>query len=745
MKWCLEGWGVVMTLAAASAFADLYVPKEKLWKPVKDTVYLQEVGRQVKTPKPVLAVAVHGAVVYVGTEEGLFALDGESLIRNPNGPVGAVRKLKVLGDTLYAITPEALWAMREGSWTKVAQGAYTDVCLNQDRLVRAGGQGLETDLGTNGEPRSRRGPGVAGVASYAETVYFHDGRRVGLVEMGRPNRDDVADWGTLPENAEIRDMMAFGSRLLVATHKGVAVLRGMAWTTLTGSDGLPYEDTTCLARGFDGDYWIGTTRGAIRAVGEEFHYFAGARWLPGERVHAIASGDRAVYVATDGGLGIITYEPYTLLKKAAWYERWLEEWGQKRLGFTHKLEWDDEAKAWVREISDNDAGWSTHYLAAQCFKYAVTKDPEARAEAVNFFDTLKWCEEITGIPGFPARSIWAVGEKGHQAQHGSGGLPAEWHLTADKRWEWKGDTSSDESDAHYYGTVIFYELAAQGEEKARAVEHIVRMTDHIIDNGWVLRDYDGEPTRWGRWDPEYLQRPQGMYARGLNGLEALSFVNTAFALTGQEKYSQARRQLVEWGYHQEVLRQKLTFPPGFIFHSDDRLAFYAYFTLLNYSEEPEFRAIYRRSLERSWEVERIEGNPWFNFIYGALTGNDCEEQQAVRHLREWPLDCVNHVFQNSHRHDLATPKGYVNYCGGSKPISPRERGPQRWTDSTLSLDGGSGREVVDPAGWLDAYWMGRYYGFIEAPETDDPALTTVERRELHLGAAPYNGPSRPSR
>jgi hypothetical protein len=39
--------------------------------------------------------------------------------------------------------------------------------------------------------------------------------------------------------------------------------------------------------------------------------------------------------------------------------------------------------------------------------------------------------------------------------------------------------------------------------------------------------------------------------------------------------------------------------------------------------------------------------------------------------------------------------------------------------------------------------MGRYYGMITAPQTDDPNLTTVPERGLQLGAAPYAGPPRP--
>jgi hypothetical protein len=40
--------------------------------------------------------------------------------------------------------------------------------------------------------------------------------------------------------------------------------------------------------------------------------------------------------------------------------------------------------------------------------------------------------------------------------------------------------------------------------------------------------------------------------------------------------------------------------------------------------------------------------------------------------------------------------------------------------------------------------MGRYFGFIEAPETDDPALASIPRGPVvQHGAKPYDGPPRP--
>lgn len=717
------------------------------WTPVADTVYLQEVGSKIGAETPVTSIAAaSGRVVAV---VGASVAEVKSGTLTPlAAPAGSVQRVDAAGGAVFAFTDAGLFRLDGGGWTKLADGAFVDVCehlgavhvASPSELYRVDGNTLTA------VPESRANGGIRAIASYSGTLYALFPGRIGVfdsvVEKGF-DRENVIDWGE-PVTRELRDLLGMGSRLLVATGRGLGQLRGMAWTTVRGEDGLPYEDLRCLREGFDGDVWIGTSRGAIRSTGGMFHYFNADRWLPHEKVNDIAVLDRTVYIATDGGIGVIAYEPYTLQKKAAYYERWLEEWGQKRLGFTHKLEWNAQENEWVREVSDNDVGWSTHYLTAQCFRYAVTKEPEAREEALNFYKSVLWSEEITGIPGFPARSVWAIGERGHQAQHGSGGLPAEWHDTADGKWQWKGDTSSDETDAHYYAVPIYLELVATEKERARGVEHLRRIAAHIVDNGWTLRDVDGKPTRWARWDPEYLHTPLGFYAQGLNGMEVLNYMRTTFAFTGDSKFGDAYQRLLDMGYHKPVLRQKLTFHPGFIFHSDDRLAFYTYYSLLKYETDPGLRAIYLRSLERSWEVERIEQIPWFNFIYGALTGNDCEAPEAVQHLRDWPLDLVDHTFRNSHRTDLHTPEGYVPYCNGIRAISPRERGPQRWVDSTLQLDGGSnGQAVVDPAGWLDAYWMGRYYGFILPPDTTDESLLTVPRRKERHGAAPYDGPERP--
>jgi hypothetical protein len=732
----------VCALFAWSAHAEFQIPDDPLWEPIVDEVYLQEVSTHIETGQPLNAVAVFDGQAYVGDANGVSSVSEETLQHVDGGPAGAVTRLKVLNGALGAIASDGLWTYDGAAWSHVTDMPVADVCVHNGAVVFASGttlhalNGGEVSALTDGKSSP-----LIGVASYGGTVYVHDGTRVGLLQGDEITYDYIADWGVLERGCTIRDMMAYGSRLYFATDEGISLLRGMTWYPIKGEDGLCYEDTTCLAQGFDRDLWIGTKRGAIRNINDEYQYFGYTRWIPNDKVNAIACGDNVTYIATDGGLGIITYEPFTLAKKAAYYERWLDEWGMKRLGFIHSLFLIDGE--WQREVSDNDVGYSSHYASAKSFEYAVTGSKAARAESVNMMKSMVWSEQITPIDGFPARSIYNVGEPTLKAMHGSGGLPAEWHATEDDVWEWKGDTSSDETDAHVYETTVFLNCVANEEEREWATEHLHRVVGHIVDNGFMLRDVDGKPTRWARWDPEYLQTPYGYYARGLNGMEAFNYVTTAYHFTGDPKFMAGKEQLLGWNYQAEILRQKLTFHPGYFTHFDDRLAFYSYYPLIQYEKDPELRTLWLRSLERSWEVKRISAVPWFNFIYGALTGNDAETDRAVDHLREWPLDLNRLKFTNSHRDDLHTPDGYLNYAERPKPMSPRETEPNRWDGDFLRLDGGSGTVIADPGGWLDAYWMGRYYGMITAPQTKDKELTTVPIRDLQLGAKPYAGPARP--
>lgn len=750
-----SGWLALTILASLGGrIAAEPVRTHRAPSPLPDAPFLQEIGEQVAMPSPLVTVAIHREAVYAAGEKGLFRLQGTQLVSQAESPPG-IRRLVSLGGSLWTLGEAGLHRLADGGWSRLTDAPVTDLAEFRGEILAASGNRLLRVVDQRLEPvttNTARFP-ITRLVPHQETLYVHGRGRVAPFAFGvfggRDQYDFPADqawdWGTLP-SPDTRDALSFGPSIFLATARGLGGLRGMSLTHLRGEQGLPYEDATCLARGFTNDLWIGTSRGAIRQVDGRFDYFAGRRWLPADPVRQIAVGPRTVYVATDRGLGIIRYEPYTLARKAEYYERHLEEWGQKRLGFVHKLEWDAGRREFVREISDNDGGYTGNYLAAQSYRYAVTRDPAARREATNTFHALRWLEGMTGISGFPARSAWVKGETGHQAGHGSGGYAAEWHDTPDGRFEWKGDTSSDELCSHFYAFGLFLDFVAEGEEVALAKSHLARVADHLIRHGWKLVDLDGKPTRWGRWDPEYFASDEGKYDRGLQAVELLSFIKTAAVLTGEARFAAAYRELVRLGYPAYTLRARNTFPPDSILHFLDELAFWSFWNLLRHEEDPELRALYRRAYERSHEVVRVEQNPFFNFLHGALTGQDCEPAAALAHLRGWPLDLRVWSYQNSHRTDLRTPAGYVALKGGTRTFPPRETEPCRWDHWVMQPDGGAGgNDVVEPGPWLLAYWMGRYHGFIAAPEVTDPALLRVEHSlNRELGAKPYDGPSRPA-
>ncbi len=740
----------------------IYNHPKHLWKAAEDKIYLQEVSQKIITQFPVTSIAYNNGNSFAVVNHQIYKLEDEQISIVKNAP-NNVNRIVTIKNELWALTNNGLYKFDE-TWKLTDKRKYVDLCEHVGNIYAATKDDVykyENNSFINIEPKGgyyssnmtmlmedgtqlhaepvRIGP-IERIASYSGTLYILRPGQLALFD-GKIVNQDFIDWGRL-SSSNTKDMLSFGNRLFISTDRGLSVLRGASLSTIKGENGLPYENTTCLAKGFDNDIWIGTTKGAVRMLNNDWQYFGAEIWLPGNNVNDIAVGKNIVYIATDKGIGIIKYKPFTLRKKAAYFERELEEWGHKRLGFIHLLY--KKNNKWIREISDNDGGHTAPYLAAMCFKYAVTGDETARKEAVNSFKAMLWLERITPVKGFIARAIWSTtGDEDQKAEHGSGGLPAKWYPTKDGKWYWKGDTSSDEVTAHFYAVSIFHDLVAKGKEKELAKEHLRRIASYIIDNGWVLKDMDGKPTRWGRWNAGYLLRPYGWVDKGVNGLEAQAYAKAAYALTKEKKFAAGFQELVDWGYLNYTVRQKNTFPPENIAPWDDELAFWSYFTLLRYTNDAKLKSVYLRSLERTWEVKRLEHVPFYNFIYGALTANNCEVNKAVNYLRSIKLDRIDYNFTNSDRDDLFIEPGYTSYEGAVKIISPRESSDYK---NPLTLDGrANGNRVNQPTNFLHDYWMGRYFGFIKAPNTTDSNLTSVQQREgKTFGAKPYNGPERPN-
>ncbi|MCL6535607.1 MAG: hypothetical protein K6U77_05990 [Armatimonadetes bacterium] len=476
----------------------------------------------------------------------------------------------------------------------------------------------------------------------------------------------------------------------------------------------PYGMIRCLAFAPNGDLWAGTPEGACRLRDGRWSYFWGRRWLPDNRVYAIAvDAQNRVWLAAERGVACIESRLMTLRQKADHYER-LIALRHNRNGFVTNCDWDDpnDPDSWKIEASDNDGLWTALYCAAQVFQYAATKDHAARERARKSMHALLELERLTGIPGFPARSIVRKDETRYYRSTG------EWHESpVDSNYTWKGDTSSDELDGHYFIWAVYYDLCADDAEKERIRGTVRRVTDHLMHNNWRLIDKDGKPTRWAIFNPEAINDdPIWEEERGLNALSILSHLKVAYNITGDAKYQQAYEQLIQkHHYLLNAITQKIL-PPYDINHSDDQLAFLCYYPLLLYETNPEYRRLWLMSLKRSWQIERPERSALFNFIYGAVTGKPCDVEAAVQTLQEWPWDLRNWACRNSHRLDIVldTRKG-LREPQSVQIVPYSEREVMRWNGNPYRLDGGDplGRREDDGTAFLLPYWMGRYHRLIE--------------------------------
>lgn len=482
---------------------------------------------------------------------------------------------------------------------------------------------------------------------------------------------------------------------------------------------LPVSPVTVIRRADDQTLYLGTAKGLIRystAEGEvPIRYLAGRRWLADDRVLGIglgernaATGENEIWVETPAGFTRISERLMTLAEKARIFEERIRL-RHVRYGMTSDsiLTRPGDTSSNRTVSSDNDGLWTALYVAAEAFRYRVTGEAEARDFARQGMQALIRLEEITGNPGFPARSII---RKGEDIQPTDG----EWHDTADGLWRWKADTSSDEIAGHYFVYPIYYDLVADEAEKAKLRQVITRITDHILDHDYQLVDLDGKRTLWGWWGPTAIW--DDATETGLRALHLLAHLRVASYMTGNPRYQQAYDELItRHRYHLLTRNQKINYP-GYVNHSDDELAFISYYPLLQYEKDPRLREAYLDSLDRAWQVERPERVPLWNFIYAAGSKKaEYDRAESIRTLREIPLDQIEWTVTNSHRADV--PRDLLADRFGrpqSLSVLPYDELPMsKWNGNPYRLDGGSGgRREDDGAYFLLPYWMGRYHQLI---------------------------------
>ena len=495
----------------------------------------------------------------------------------------------------------------------------------------------------------------------------------------------------------------------------------------------PFADLFIGIRTSDGDLWAAAPRGVmVLAPGAaRWRLFHSRCWLPGDRVQALAitdSGD--ALVQTPEGIGRIARRKTSLARKMLDVNKTLQDHHVQYglVGAISLHEPGNPGGGHSQSSNDNDGLWTSLYVAAEAFRYSVTGDEAAKRNARRSLDALMFLERITGIPGFCARSVVPIDEEA-QTVHG------EWHRSADNRWWWKGDTSSDEVVGHYFAYFIYYNVAATDEEKNEIRPYVQRITDHILDHGLTYVGPPGKPTTWGVWNPEDLNHNlERIGDRGLNSLEILSHLKVAEYIVGKPRYTEMIQELIDThSYDINTVLQKQIWASEWVNHSDDELAFLSYYPLLLIERDARLREIYLASIRRSWRIERPEHSPLFNFIYGAALQASVWTDPAKRPdaalvdpaeydrdlcldwFRDVPADTIVWRVVNSDRQDIGpVATNRFRRSRAQFVLPPSERRVMKWNGDPYALDGGSGGgERDDGTVILLPYWLGRYHRLID--------------------------------
>jgi streptogramin lyase len=646
-------------------------------------------------------IADKASGVWMGTWNGVYQFQNNELrkIEGVEGPVSVLCKSK---EGIYALGPKGVWLYNDHHFQKKGYPFARSV----QHAISDGDRGLwiATKVGLYH-------------CSEKSTALYQDTARLISAYVNGIAKDNTGQlWAVGLGGVSIRK----NNRLI---------------KTLTTKDGLPTIDATCVDKAPDGTMWVGTRQGVVRfrEDGSRSLRFS-RRWLMNDDVRNISfDAEGNAWIATAEGVSVIKKRKTTLSEKENFFYDVLIRRHIRApwiAGQCHLLVAGDTT-TWTPEDDDNDGEYTSNYLAMESFRYAVTKDEDAHNKALKAFNFLKLLQEVTGTNGFFARTIvpsdWTTVHDGNRTytpvqladalfeEPRFKPVEKRWHQSADGKWLWKGDTSSDEVCGHMMGYFFFYELVANDAEKQMIRDHVRKIMDYLMNHNYNFIDVDGKHTRWGVWSPDQLNRdPEWTSERSINSFELLAFLKFTYGITQDKKYQNEYLRLInKEGYLHNIATLNQTNPAWYIFF-DETLNCYLFPLLLRYEEDPAIRKVYEKSMDEWYAVNKKAECPLFDFMYAYARHKKINPENDIRFLIETPLDLIDWHIDHTRRADIKLVRYPTMEDIQVDQLPPASiRSTVRWDKNPWLAESGDPHVEREPVFWLLPYWMGRYLKIIE--------------------------------
>jgi hypothetical protein len=336
----------------------------------------------------------------------------------------------------------------------------------------------------------------------------------------------------------------------------------------------------------------------------------------------------------------------------------------------------------------DSAIWTGHYLAAESYRYKVTNDPAALANARKALAGLQSLVDVTGTDLLarclvPMNSIYAAGIAREEAANG---------IYNSGQNYWVGNTSRDQYIGAFFGLSVAYELLDQADTQAAIQSLMTRMLDFLISRAWTVLMPDFKPST------TFVIRPD----------EQLGLLQVGRQVNPGQFSSSYRKLAAE--------AAALSITPVAIESQDDRGSYFKFnldainlFDLIRLENDPGLSAAYRSAYGFFRSATKDHMNAHFNMIDRALNGPDPKrDAQTVLFLYQW--------LERPSRDVYVDLRGQFPTCGSSEqscnPIPVNQRVPTDflWQRSPFQLVGG-GSGLIESSGidYILPYWMARYY------------------------------------
>jgi hypothetical protein len=353
----------------------------------------------------------------------------------------------------------------------------------------------------------------------------------------------------------------------------------------------------------------------------------------------------------------------------------------------------------------DSAIWTGHYLAAEAFRYKVTRAPQALANVRRTLDGLRSLVNVTGTDLlarclFPEESEFANSIIKEECRHGVFKTVFEGKDTV-----WIGNTSRDQYSGVFFGLGVAFDVVEAEDVRTTVRGLVTRLLDYLLKHLWnvvmpegALEDCPGRPI-----STLFVGRPE----QQLNFLQIGRHVDPA---RFESKYKNFRRFFGPFTSSQ--IRLEVLDPHGSYFKFN--LASVNLYNLIRL-EEKRSRSLrhYREAYAILRNTTKGHGNAHFNMIDREINGPDAaRDAETIALLEAWLKRPTRDDFIDLRSTHAACPPPDDRAC---QPIAVEERVRTDflWQRSPFLLFGG-GAGTIEGNGidFILPYWMARHCGVL---------------------------------